>query len=301
MKKVLLSAVALLGIAAPAIAADLPARMAVKAPVIVDPIYDWTGFYIGGNVGYSWGRARTQGTASGVVTTDVFRTASGPGTPLSVITTTPIAPFALPGGSYNVDGVIGGGQAGYNWQSGTWLYGLEADFQGSGERGRFSSCSIAGCPAGAILINGETRLDWFGTGRARIGYLPTPKLVLYGTGGVAYGHLRSSFSGTVIGGGPTFAASSSSTRVGWTAGAGAEAALDRNWSVKLEYLYMDLGRFASGAAGGTSVVTVANVPTQAFSTQTTTTVNGNVSTRFTDHIVRVGVNYRFGGPVVARY
>ena len=290
MKKLLLGTFGLLALALPAAAADL--RIPVKAPVIVDPVYSWTGFYIGGNVGYSWGRVRDN--VVGTTTTDVFRTASGPGTPLSVITT---AAFALPGQRYNVDGVIGGGQFGYNWQTGAWLLGLETDFQGSGERGRGTVCSVAGCPAGSLFATETTRLEWFGTARARAGYLVTPQLLIYGTGGAAYGNIRSTLAAGTIGGAGIIGGAIDKTRLGWTAGAGGEWAIDRNWSVKLEYLYMDLGRF--GGTGGTTVTTVANVPQQGFSTQTTTTFGSNG--RFTDHILRVGFNYRFGGPVVAKY
>ena len=89
------------------------------------------------------------------------------------------------------------------------------------------------------------------------------------------------------------------TRVGWTVGAGAEVAIDRNWSVKIEYLYMDLGSFG-GSSSATVVTNALNTPAPAFNTVTTTTTTG-FNTRFTDNIVRVGFNYRFGGPVIAKY
>jgi outer membrane immunogenic protein len=84
-------------------------------------------------------------------------------------------------------------------------------------------------------------------------------------------------------------------------GAGAEAAIDRNWSVKVEYLYMDLGNIGSSGATATTATNALNTPSQGFNTVTTTTLTSAFTTRFTDNIVRVGVNYRWGGPVIARY
>ena len=100
-----------------ALAADLPAPIYTKAPVFVDPGYNWTGFYVGGNLGYSWGRS-----------SDTSTLANGAGTAL----------FTSAGGS-NLDGIVGGGQTGYNWQMQNWVWGLEADIQGSSVRGSISA------------------------------------------------------------------------------------------------------------------------------------------------------------------
>src|ERR1700734_4275873 len=101
-------------IATRALAADLPARTYTKAPVYVDPGYNWSGFYIGGNVGYSWGRASTDGTQTGTQSVSELIAFSGdlrPGFPVvTPLATTPVT------GRANVNGVVGGGQAGYNWQ-----------------------------------------------------------------------------------------------------------------------------------------------------------------------------------------
>ena len=125
MKKLVLAGAALAAlIAGPAMAADLP----VKAAPIV-PIYDWTGFYIGINGGYSWGRSNT--------TVSYFNTITG-------------APIIPPAGSitdagFNLDGGVFGGQIGYNWQFSSWLFGLEADAQWSGQKGSAAFlCSAAG-------------------------------------------------------------------------------------------------------------------------------------------------------------
>jgi outer membrane immunogenic protein len=140
-------------------------------------------------------------------------------------------------------------------------------------------------------------LRWFGTARARAGWVPTQKVLLYATGGLAYGGINSDYvSG--INGNVLTAANVSTTRLGWTVGAGAEAALDSRWSIKAEYLYMDFGSFGSGvgtATGATTTTTTflgAQGPT--LVTTSTSTVAAQVNSRFTDHVFRVGVNYRFG-------
>ena len=275
---------ALAGVTA-ASAADMAPRMYTKAPIPV-VIYDWTGFYIGGNVGYSWGRASTDGTLSGTQSVSEFRTAGPtllPGFP--VVTALASLPIS---GRANVNGVIGGGQAGYNWQRGTWLFGLEADLQGSDERGSSDVCATAT----ACAFTANYKLDWFGTARGRIGILPSERVLLYATGGLAYGGFSAN-SPLIPGWG--------STRAGYAVGAGAEVAVDNHWSIKIEYLYMDLGNVGSGGTSATTVANALNTPLPGFNTVTTTTLNAAFNTHFTDNILRVGVNYRFGGPVVAKY
>jgi outer membrane immunogenic protein len=146
---------------------------------------------------------------------------------------------------------------------------------------------------GTTVFTANYKLDWFGTARGRVGFLPTERVLLYATGGLAFGHLSASA--------PLIPLSWGSTRAGWTVGAGVEAAIDRNWSVKLEYLYMDLGDIGSSGASATTVTDALNTPTARFHTVTTTTLTSAFNTRFTDNILRVGVNYRFSGPVVAKY
>jgi outer membrane immunogenic protein len=266
-------------------AADMAPRY-TKAPPVMVEVWNWTGFYIGGNAGYSWGRSNTD--------VSFFNTVTG-------------APIVLPPGSitsssFDMNGGIAGGQAGYNWQTGNYVLGVEADIQWSGERGR-AAYSCAATIAGGVCLPGLTflpagatgttlalseSLDWFGTVRGRAGVLVTPKVLLYGTGGLAYGSIKTSgvLSGFNPNGGVVaFAGSSSDTRVGWTVGAGAEAMITQNWTAKLEYLYMDLGRFNSAT----------------FTLAPGSLIGVNVSSNFTDHILRAGINYKFGGPVVARY
>ena len=279
---------ALAGISA-ASAADLAPKVYTKAPPPPAAIvYDWTGFYIGGNVGYSWGRARTDGSLAGTQNVSTFVAFNGV---LASSVTTPLGTLPLWGRS-NVNGVIGGGQAGYNWQRGTWLFGVEGDLQGSGERGSSDVCFAVGCPPGSTFLTANYKLDWFGTARGRVGFLPTDRVLLYATGGLAYGEVSATA--------PLIPLSWGSTRAGWTVGAGAEAAIDQHWSVKLEYLYMDLGNFGSGTTTATNVVTQLGVPVRR-NTVTTTTFTSAFSSRFTDNIVRVGLNYRFGGPGLSKY
>ncbi len=150
-----------------AFAADLSPRTYTKAPMMVDPGYNWSGFYVGGNIGYSWGRSRKTETLSDLATgTALFTNASRNG----------------------VNGVIGGGQVGYNWQASNWLFGLEADVQGSGEKGSSTIVCVA-CGDGPSNITSTLtqKLDWFGTVRGRAGVLVTPAVLLYATGGLAYG------------------------------------------------------------------------------------------------------------------
>ena len=289
--------------------------------MVYAPIASWTGFYVGGNLGYGWGGARTDVAGSG---TDSF-----PATPTPAVGGITTVRFA-DSNTARLNGLIGGGQAGYNVQlNPRWIAGLETDIQASGQRGSgasidpFSSpqCSVAVGPppsvctifsnlVGAGVTSYEGRIDWFGTVRGRIGVLVTDHLLAYGTGGLAYGHVKVSdntnLNGTILNGSVfilpgTFAAtmtqfSASETRAGWTVGGGVEGKfsglLPSNWTWKLEYLYVDLG----------SVDTLS--PFAAiFLNPNTLTPNPNLSpltgavtthTHFRDNIVRVGLNYQFG-------
>jgi outer membrane immunogenic protein len=278
MKRILIASAAFASLltATSASAADLPVYS--KAPVVA-AVYDWTGYYIGTNLGYSWGRGSTDGNVTGTRTVTVAGAAP-------VVTALAALPLT---GRADVNGFIGGGQLGYNWQREKWLFGLEGDIQFSNERGSGDVCTVAGCPAGSAVFTRDYKLDWFGTARGRVGFLPAERLLLYVTGGLAYGNFSGS-SWTL----PLDIGTWSSLRAGWTVGAGVEAALGNNWSVKFEYLYMDLGHVGGGSATNTTSAIVRG-------TTTTTTLAYLFNTRFTDSIARVGLNYHFSGPVVARY
>jgi outer membrane immunogenic protein len=256
MKKLLLIAAAAL-IAAPAFGADM--RMPVKAPPPVAPVATWTGFYIGLNGGYSWGRARTD-----TVTVAV------PGFAAVAIPVTDNA---------DLNGGVFGGQIGYNWQISNWVWGLEGDGQWSDQhRTDTVVCGAActGTAAAAFTATFSQRIDAFGTFRGRVGLLATPDILFYATGGLAVASFKTSFSATAAAGGLVagVASSTSTTRAGWTVGAGIEGMFAPHWSAKLEYLYADYGTFNNNLLfpGGVAIGT---------------------RTHVSDNIIRAGVNYHF--------
>jgi outer membrane immunogenic protein len=267
MKKLFLATTAFVVLAATSAgAADMTARPAY-APQ--PPAYSWSGFYIGGNVGYGWGPAKDDATESTTMSGVVTRS-----------TTT--------SNSQDMNGVIGGVQAGYNYQFGTWVWGWETDFQGSGQKGSSTFNGVAGGALGIpFTVTADHKLEWFGTSRGRLGVLWGPNVLLYGTAGVAYGEVKDSatLNGSIAGGAITAAAVTNfkDVKAGWTAGAGAEAALGGGWSAKLEYLYIDLGK--------TELTTAAT----AAAAGATVGINANHTFRDTDNILRVGLNYKWGG------
>lgn len=221
-RKIILTAAALTAMSQVAAAADLPARSGpYTAPMYSPaPVTTWSGFYVGANVGYGWENATS--TTLGVT-------------------------------SNKLNGVIGGGQLGYNWQTGNLLLGIEGDFQGSGQSNTQT--------IGALTIKQEA--PWFGTLRGRIGYANGPWLI-YGTGGAAWQDYKITLSV------PSGASASSDTsKSGWTGGGGVEWMFMPQWSAKLEYLYMDTGN---------TNTTLFGIP---------------ITGRLQDNIVRVGANYHF--------
>jgi outer membrane immunogenic protein len=209
-------------------AADIQ-RPVYKAPVAAKADH-WSGFYIGAHAGY--GRARTSST----VTPNAQEIGIGAGDP----------EFGPLPGSPRADGFVGGGQLGINQRFGSFLAGVEADLTYANLDG---STSATGAPfiGGVFHTALQTRLDWFGTVRGRLGILPTENLLLYATGGVAFGDVKTSLIATNLlnpcGTGAVYctAGASSSTSVGWTLGGGAEFALTPAWSFKVEYLHIDFG------------------------------------------------------------
>jgi outer membrane immunogenic protein len=223
-------------------AADLQ-RPVYKAPVVA-AAYNWSGFYIGLHAGYGWGEK------------DWTQTFSSGG-------------FALDrsSNSLNPDGFLGGAQIGVNWQTGAWVYGIEADG---------SWTSAKGCSALVIFsaYDACSRVDWYATGTARVGYA-YDRLLPYLKGGVAFAGER--HHETFVGNVDTL--SSKETRVGWTIGAGIEYGLAPNWSVKIEYGYMDFG------SDSTTIVFTS-----------TGSSPGLIERWDIDqkvHVVKGGVNYRF--------
>ncbi|MEX0827555.1 MAG: hypothetical protein WD005_01245, partial [Haliea sp.] len=168
MKKLLGGVALSLCLATPVMAADLPARMPVKAPPpAAAVVYGWTGWYIGINGGYGWGREKFR---------DVFENG--------------LAGFRYADFSYDSKGWLFGGQTGYNWQSGQWVFGVETDAQLTGIEGdiRFNA-AIFNFPSGTFHTDVSSELKYFGTVRLRGGYLLTPSVLAYATGGFAYGRV----------------------------------------------------------------------------------------------------------------
>ena len=280
MKKILfaVSAVALALSAGSAMAADLPSRK--EAPVYVPPPPPpplWTGFYLGVNIGGGWdangGRSGT--SAYYDPNFSIGQTVQG---------TSNL--YFLPNGNTvgSQGGVVGGAQAGYNFQFNQFVIGGETDFQGTSLSGGGNNSALTLFPTPYVypgstnsyltpvsaLTGANISLPWFGTLRGRAGYLITPTFLVYGTAGFAYGDVQ--------------AWSFSNTRTGWTAGGGVEWLFAPHWSAKAEYLYVDLD--SNGATG---------------------TYGWNYGYHFHPqlNVVRVGVNYHFNfaapAPVVAKY
>ena len=277
MKNVTLATAALLALAAvPAGAADMPLKAPVKAPVVLDP---WTGFYVGGNAGYSWGNWDSTSasfnfpTGAGVTST----TLAGVGAAARADFTNTASP--------NVKGWVAGGQFGVNKLYGSWLVGLETDIQATGERAHLDGSALIGNFTGNVVAT-ETvsqlnswKLPWFATFRGRVGAVYADTWLFYVTGGLAVG--RAEYSNTVSAALVTTAPVASTnvfnamfeegvTKPGVAVGAGIEKAIDAHWRAKVEYLFTDYGEhtFLFGTGADTTVL-------------------------LRDNIVRLGINYRF--------
>jgi len=279
-----------------ALAADLP----VKAPVVPPPIFSWTGFYVGGNVGYSWGRASTDLTEN-LSTTATITTLAGTPVASATVNTT-----SFGNDRARLDGALGGFQAGYNKQINRWVLGVEGDIQWTGQRGGTIICPVppgtapVPCPGttGTQFGSADYRLPWFGTLRGRAG-MTFDRVLLYATGGLAVGEIKASYVDATVNPAtinPFAAGSFNTTRAGWVVGAGAEAAIGRNWSIKAEYLHMDFGNVDQNvSANGVPL----SLTIGAFVTTLSQSVTSSFHTHVTDDVFRIGANYRFGAPVIA--
>jgi outer membrane immunogenic protein len=277
------------------IAAANAADMAVKAapiPMAV-PAFSWTGFYIGANVGGAW-TPNSGGSDFGPLFPPFA--VLPPLTP--VFTVIPGQLATLGGGGRN-SGVIGGGQVGYNWQVNQFVLGVEADAVGTGLNGSSASASRTfGPPILPVTVTQTVtvdfgHIDWMASFRGRAGFAVNQAL-FYVTGGGAVAEIGGSRTTVVNGPGiglpaGTFVATNggSSTRWGWTVGGGIEWAFNQNWSVAGEYRYTDFGNRG----------TTFNIPDGLGGIFAT----GTSSSRFTVEQATFRLNYRFGGPVVARY
>jgi len=233
------AAAALLPMAAQA--ADMP----IQAPIYKAPLYQqppsWAGWYAGIYAGYGFG------SGSFDYSGPLVAAFPGAGLPTSQ--------------SPKLDGFLAGAQLGYNWQWGNWVFGPEIDFGYSGIKG------TAVATSGVNTLTAEQRINWFGTARARIGYVLWSDWLLYATGGLAFGQIK-------LDGDLNALAQAAATKwaFGYTFGAGLEYAILRYWTIKGEYLYYDLGSISADYVPAVGL-----------------TATGS----FKGHMVRAGLNYRF--------
>jgi len=233
-----LAAVSLVAMSGAVAAADLPVAPAAPPPS------GWSGFYIGVNAGGGMGAGNSNFTVGGVTFASV---------------------------SNHLSGAIGGVQAGFNWQAGPALFGIETDIQASNVKGTITAPCLAACGL-PLAASYSQQVPWFGTVRGRFG-LASPTWLIYATGGYAYARLNTDASATA---GPASAAISlRETRNGWTVGGGIEVDMGGNWSGKLEYLYLDFGRHTNTLLLGGPLPAIAD------------------DARLTMSVVRAGLNYRF--------
>jgi outer membrane immunogenic protein len=234
MKKTL-AAIALVASAGAATAADMPQAVPyTRAPVVVDPGVNWTGFYIGAMGGYGW--------------SDQVRASIGG--------------ITASASSNDLKGGFGGGTIGYNWQTGQAVFGIEAD-------AAWSDIKYSETALGVTLAD---KMQGIGSVTGRVGFAANAAL-FYVKGGYAWADNQISATGF----GATF--SESRLHSGWTIGGGLEYLFTPNWSGKIEYMYADFSN----------------------SNYLANFVPGGIGLGVTVNTVKAGVNYHFGGPVVARY
>ncbi|MBX9773147.1 MAG: porin family protein [Xanthobacteraceae bacterium] len=249
MRRYLLATVSAVALSNGAMAADIPARMPVKAPAPVVVAPSWAGFYIGVHAGVAWNHAAFAEVGDNAGNTER-------------------APRGVEFWKPHRAGFAGGGQIGYNFQSGSVVYGLEADF--SGVSNKYSTTVVT--PGFNSTVNVSTQLNWMATVRGRLGVTLSPTL-LYVTGGLAVAHFKDSW-GSIFAPVPEYV--SNKTRTGWTVGGGVEHMFARNWTAKIEALYADFGDWTIPHAQGAGL-------------------SGPYRSRFEHQVVTVrgGLNYKW--------
>jgi len=266
MKNLLLSGVALVALAAPAIAAD----MAVKALARPIAVHDWSGIYVGGHIGWAWQHTTFN---------DPFAVLFGPSGP--------------PVRSFDPKGFFGGPQVGWNYQIGPLVVGNEDDFSFSSfNASRTDSLfnpPVPPIPGGSDVRTISSKTEWFGTATARLGFA-WDRVLLYSKGGAAVRHFKYGVDDTSVAGIFTSVTSfrGSDTRFGWTVGAGVEWAVWDNLSAKVEYDYLG---FPNRPVALDPVVAPAGIG------QLVVNIEHSIQT------VKAGLNWRFGptaAPVMAR-
>lgn len=272
VKSFLLATTMAIGLVGVAMAADLPSPVVAPAPYL-SPVsaFSWTGFYVGVNAGYVWADPTFAMTPFGLWNTAFDQNE---------------APFIARQGSPELhsSGFTGGGQFGYNLQSGGLVYGLEGDFEYTDintSRHTGILASPAPCPCANFVFNETATSHWLATVRPRIG-VAVDRALFYITGGLAFANYTFS-SGYIYNPSPGLVSQGqlSETRVGWALGDGVEYAFTNNWTVKGEYLHADLGSgksFQTAESGG--------VPGP-------NTYSAAHRSHLTENILRVGFNYKF--------
>ncbi len=249
MRRLILTVSLLAAAAGQALAADLPqpAPPPMRAPTpYFAPVFNWAGIYAGVNGGVGLGSSTWSDRAN----------AAGGGS-----------------GNFHLNGGMIGGTLGVNFQANWFVFGLETDLDWQDEKGTSGVgnlfCAAPVTAAGISGLSCQTKSDWIGTARGRVG-AAIDRLLFYATAGAAYGNVQA---------GLTSLPTQSTTRFGWSAGAGVESAFSANWTAKFEYLYADLGHGASCNSLASCGFDPSGV--------------ANNSVKFTENMLRVGVNYKF--------
>ncbi|MCS0493682.1 outer membrane protein [Ancylobacter mangrovi] len=241
LKSLLLGSVAGAALAVPAFAADMSYPVKAPPPIVAVPVFTWTGFYLGANVGYGWG--------DGSAPWDRYFNYYYGGWDGYSYT-----------GGVDPEGWFGGFQLGYNYQFiNNVVLGVEADFDFGSLDDKLNYYAYATAPGVLAESYGSvrTKIEAFGTIRARLGYA-MDRFLPYVTGGLAWGNVKASgdvsnYINGVYQPGLSGSASSSDTLWGWTVGAGLEYAFTDNWTAKIEYLYADLGDITWDGSSSTDI------------------------------------------------
>ncbi|MEA2936569.1 MAG: outer rane immunogenic protein [Alphaproteobacteria bacterium] len=272
-----ISVLAMLGASCPALAADLSVAPIYKAPPTAVQTPGWSGFYVGVNAGGAWGDADISVAPGGSWLTSAA--------PADIAGANLLRTFGPT--SHSPTGFTGGATAGYNVQNGSFVAGVEADFNYIGLKTSTVRGPFANPVSGTLNTFSETtETNWLATVRGRAGFLVNPNTLVYGTGGVAFAQQKLADTVT-LSSGLAFNGAVSDTKVGWTVGGGLEYSLGSNWTAKFDYLYADLGK-----VGVTATESGPGADP---------TFNIKFGSHYTVNVVRAGVNYKFDVPVISKY
>ncbi len=260
LTRILMGCIAAGALSVSAHAADLPMKAAPMAPMA--PAWNWSGFYFGANVGAGWGTTETN-----------LSSVSIPAIPLTI-------PIGLPLSQNSMSGILGGVQAGYNWQAGWAVLGIE---------GTISGADIKGTTPCVVILSCTEKTNWLATASARLGAVVLDRGLVYVKGGAAWQNTRTEMAlpGILAGlVGVNDVVNGTHTNVGWLVGMGTEWAITKNWTAFVEYDYMNFQK-----------------KTDAFPIVPLPIIALNLDVKSTLSVAKVGVNYKFdwAGPVVAKY